>query len=116
MKSKGKYSLVLSVLFMVSSGSQKLNKLKSETVHVYGNCGMCKKTTEAAGYIDRIAQVEWSPKTKMASISYDSAQTTIDEILKRIAAAGYDSDEYRAPDEVYQNLHGCCQYERPTRF
>ncbi len=48
----------------------------------------------------------------MAVITYDSRKTTLNEILKRIADAGYDNDVYRAPDAVYNKLHMCCQYER----
>ena len=48
----------------------------------------------------------------MATLSYDSKKTNQDEILKRIALAGYDSEKYLAPDAVYNNLHGCCQYDR----
>ena len=32
--------------------------------------------------------------------------------MKRIALAGYDSDKFLAPDDVYSKLAGCCQYER----
>jgi hypothetical protein len=34
------------------------------------------------------------------------------EILKRIALAGYDNNEFLAPDDVYANLPECCQYDR----
>ncbi len=43
---------------------------------------------------------------------YNSKNTSKDEILKRIALAGYDSDSFLAPDAVYDNLHGCCKYDR----
>ena len=51
----------------------------------------------------------------MASISYDTKKTNKDEILKRIALVGYDSDAFLAPDDVYNNLHGCCQYDREAK-
>ncbi|PKB00395.1 uncharacterized protein DUF3347 [Flavobacteriaceae bacterium MAR_2009_75] len=56
--------------------------------------------------------VDWNKETKMATISYDSLKTSKDEILKRIALAGYDSDSFLAPDDTYANLPNCCQYER----
>jgi hypothetical protein len=49
----------------------------------------------------------------MANIKYDKSKTSEEAILKRIAAAGYDCDAYKASDEAYSGLHDCCQYKRP---
>jgi hypothetical protein len=48
----------------------------------------------------------------MATLKYDATKTNQDEILKRVALVGYDSDKFLAPNDVYANLHGCCQYDR----
>ena len=76
---------------------------------------MCKSKIETAGTLKKVAKVEWNKDTKMATLTYDSTKTTQDEILKRIALAGYDSDKFLAPDDVYEKLHGCCQYEREAK-
>jgi copper chaperone CopZ len=91
----------------------QIKNQKTDTVKIYGNCGMCKKTIEKAANIKNEAKVEWNVMTKMAVITYDSTKTTLDDILKRIANAGYDSDKFRAPAEVYRKLHKCCKYKRP---
>jgi hypothetical protein len=31
---------------------------------------------------------------------------------KAIAKVGHDTDDVKSTEEDYQNLHGCCQYER----
>jgi len=36
-------------------------------------------------------------------------------IHKKIASVGYDTELETANDEVYNNLHGCCQYERKNK-
>ena len=51
----------------------------------------------------------------MATITYDTTKTNKDEILQRIALVGYDSDKFLAPDDVYNILHGCCQYDRVAK-
>ena len=56
--------------------------------------------------------MDWNKETKFATISYDSLKTSKEEILKRIALAGYDSDTFLAPNDTYSNLPSCCQYER----
>ncbi|MBS4040872.1 MAG: heavy-metal-associated domain-containing protein [Flavobacteriales bacterium] len=116
MKFFNKTITMLSIaLMMLTSCDAQVNNAKTDTVKIYGNCGMCKKTIEKAGNLENIAKVNWNKDTKMATISYDSSKTTLDEILQRIANVGYDSDAFTTPDEVYNNLHGCCQYERPKR-
>lgn len=87
----------------------------TETVKIYGNCGMCEKTIEKAGNMGKIANVDWNADTKMATLTYDAQKTNQNEILKRIALSGYDSDKFLAPDEAYSKLPGCCQYEREAK-
>ena len=115
MKSISKILIVITILLSTVNTFAQIKDAKSETVKIYGNCGMCKTTIEKAGNIKDVASVEWNKDTKMAVLSYDSKKTGQDEILKRIALAGYDSESFRAPDDVYEKLHGCCQYDRPLK-
>ncbi len=99
------------VLLSVTMNAQIKNP-KTETVRISGNCGMCKKTIEKAANSADEAMVVWDKETKIATITYDSKITTKEAILKRIAAAGYDSDAYQATTEAYNDLASCCQYDR----
>lgn len=107
-------SLLVSSLFLTSCGASIKNS-KTETVKIYGNCGMCEEKIESAIYVKKEASGDWDKTTQMATITYDSVKTSLDDILKRVAYVGYDSDQYLAPDEVYTNLHECCQYDRPKK-
>lgn len=107
--------IALVALGSIISGNAQSKNLKTNDVKVYGNCGMCKKTIEKAGNIKGVAKTVWNPETAIATITIDSAKTSVEAVLKKIAAVGYDSDAFRAPDNVYNNLHGCCQYERPSK-
>jgi copper chaperone CopZ len=100
-------------LMFFSSCAAQISNAKTEIIHIYGNCGMCKKTIEKAAFQKGEAKAEWNEDSKMAEITFDTKKTTSDAILKRIAEVGYDSEKYRADDAVYAKLHGCCQYERP---
>jgi copper chaperone CopZ len=88
---------------------------KTATLKIYGNCDMCKETIEKAGNIKKLAKVDWDTATKMATLTYDAQKTTQDAILKRIALAGYDSETFLAPDDVYSKLPECCQYKREAK-
>jgi len=104
--------MVAALMLLSTSIHAQIKNAKIETVKVYGNCGMCETKIEKAGNIKKIANVDWNHDTQMATLTYDATKTNQDEILKRIALVGYDSDKFLAPDDVYNNLHGCCQYER----
>ena len=103
-------------LSMTSVFGQKIKNATTETVKIYGNCGMCEKTIENAGSSKNTASVDWDKDTKMATLTFDAKKTSKDEILKKIALEGYDSDSFLAPDDVYNNLHGCCQYDREAKI
>lgn len=109
-----KIMIAIGVLLSTTSNAQ-IKNAKTESVKIYGNCGMCKTKIEKAGNIKKIAHVDWNQETQMATLTYDATKTNQDEILKRIALVGYDSDQFLAPDDVYNNLHGCCQYDRVAK-
>jgi copper chaperone CopZ len=101
------------VSMLCLSCDAQIKNASVSNVRVYGNCGMCKKRIEKAGNQSGIAQVKWDTDAEMAQITYDGSKTTPEDVLKRIAAAGHDSDQFRADKKVYDALHACCQYARP---
>jgi copper chaperone CopZ len=107
--------IVLALCMLSFSAFAQKTKNTTANFWVAGACGMCETTIETAGNVKKVAKVDWDKDTKIAIITYDSMKTNQDEILKRIALAGYDSDKFLAPDDVYSKLHGCCQYERVTK-
>ncbi len=110
-KSLLKIMIAITVLLSTTINAQTENT-KTEEIKVSGNCGMCKKTIEKAGNIKDVAIVVWNKETQMATLTYDESKTNKEEIAKRIALAGYDSELVKAKDEDYDNLPGCCQYDR----
>ena len=107
--------VAITLLISFTTSHAQIKNAKTETVKIYGNCGMCENTIEKAGTLKKVALVNWDKETKMATLTYDAKKTNQDEILKRIALAGYDSDKFLAPDDVYATLHGCCQYDREAK-
>ena len=104
-------NILLSVFFLAATFSVSA-QTKKDTVKVWGNCGMCKKTIEKAATTAGATAVNWNTETKILSVSYDAKKTTNKKIQQAIAAAGYDTQDETASDEAYNKLHGCCQYER----
>ena len=110
-----KLLMATSLMLSLTACSTQIQNATTKKVKIYGNCGMCEKNIEKAGNLEKIASVDWDKNTKMATITYDAKKTNQDEILKRIALAGYDSDDFLAPDNVYANLPECCQYDRVNK-
>lgn len=107
--------MALLVLLSGAVSNAQIKNATTQTVKIFGNCGMCETTIENAGTINKVAKVDWNKDTSMATLTYDAKQTNQDEILKRIALAGYDNEKFLAPDKAYSNLPGCCQYEREAK-
>ena len=85
---------------------------KTQSIEVNGNCGMCKKNIEKSALAAGAATANWDKKTKFLNISYDPAVSNSAKIQMAVAAAGYDTEDYKASDSAYQKLDECCQYER----
>mgnify|MGYP000898904361 CR=1 FL=1 len=87
---------------------------RTETFHIAGNCAACKQTIEHSGSRKGEATLIWDAESQLATVTYDTTVTTADDVLKRVAYAGYDNERYLAPPEAYAELETCCQYERVT--
>ena len=101
--------LIFSILFSTTTYAQQTVK---ETIKVWGNCGMCKKTIEKAAKEAGAKSASWSEETHSLSVSYSNKKTSSAKIQESIARTGYDTQDLTADSKAYDNLHGCCQYER----
>lgn len=113
MKNIQKFLIALIAFVSLQTLSAQEATSKSTTVKINGNCGMCKKTIEKAAN-QNTAVLDWNSDSKTATLTYNPNKTNVNEVLKRVAAAGYDNEKFRADDAVYEKLHGCCQYTRET--
>ena len=71
--------MVIAVLLSSVNSFAQIKNAKTETVKIYGNCGMCETTIENAGNVKKVAQVDWNKDTKMATLTYDGDKTNQDE-------------------------------------
>ncbi len=103
--------LVFMILGITSVFAQDIKK---EEFIVYGNCGMCEKRIEkAVTDLDGVESADWDREPKMILVSFNSDEVSLEEIHKAIAKAGHDTEDEKTEDEVYDELPGCCKYERP---
>jgi len=80
-------------------------------VKVGGLCDMCKDRIETAALsVKGVESANWEIESQMLHLNFDAAQTNSDEIQKAVAKVGHDTEKYKAPDDVYKDLPGCCLY------
>ncbi len=103
-------SLFLFMYFHASAGGGDVIK---ESFSVKGTCMMCKATIEnSVKSLDGVVSAKWNLIKQKVVVKFDLELISLEEIQKTIAAAGYDTDEFKASDEDYNNLHHCCKYDR----
>lgn len=102
------------VLLVVALGYGQ-DKNKAVNFEVKGNCGMCKSRIEKAAIkIKGVKFASWNSETKQFKAIMDERKCSIEDIKKRIAEVGHDSEGHTAPDNVYENLPECCKYRDPS--
>jgi copper chaperone CopZ len=117
------FSSFLLAALVISCGSEKKEDLtvKTEKISgaevqsyfkVWGNCETCKETIENSVQVDGVSGLNWDVDTKMITLRYDTTKVTLDDLEKKIAAAGYDNVKYKGDDKAYEGLPQCCKYER----
>ncbi len=113
--------ILLLPLFLLSCGNKEDLSVITQSVggsnlrstfKVWGNCEMCKDAIENSLRADGISEANWDMDTKLISVTYDTTQINLDGIEKSIAAVGYDNVKYNGDDKAYENLPGCCKYDR----
>lgn len=104
------------LLFSIFSTSMCIAQgaVKKETLKVWGNCGMCKKVIEKSARTAGATTASWDQDTKELKVSYAANKTNSKKIQQAIAKSGYDTQDFTADNAAYDNLHGCCKYERKT--
>lgn len=103
---------LLIMFFTLQACGTPIKNAVTTTYSISGNCDMCRNTIETAAFKKGEAEAVWSETTKTAEVTFDTTKTSAEDILRRIAYAGYDNEQFLAPDDAYTKLPECCRYER----
>ncbi len=106
--------LLVSIIgISVQAQEKKKNKNAKAEFKVEGNCEMCEKRIEAAAFsVKGVKSADWHADHKDIHLIIDENKCSKEDVAKAIAAVGHDTEYAKADDEVYEELHGCCQYGR----
>lgn len=96
-----------------SQAQEKKNKNAKYNIEVNGNCEQCQKRIQKAAYsVSGVKSAVWNIETHDLSLILNEEKTSIFDVKKAVANVGHDTDEIKSSNEVYENLHSCCKYER----
>ncbi len=110
MKTLSLFAAIIFSLFSINTSTAQTTK--TETIKVWGNCGMCKTTIEKSAKKAGAKTADWNEDSKELKVSYAVNKTSSAKIQESIAKSGYDTQDFTAIQTAYDNLHGCCKYDR----
>jgi len=103
-----------SILFLTMGSFQMAGAQTavSDSIIVNGNCGMCKTAIEKSAIAAGATNAFWDRKAKVLKVEFNTDKTSNETIQKAVAATGYDTEKFTAPDDAYAKLPECCLYDR----
>jgi len=105
--------MMLLFVTLSAQAQDKKNKNAKYDIEINGNCEMCKKRIEKAAFsVKGVKSAEWHIDDHMLHLILNEEKSSLSDVKKAIAKVGHDSEDVKATDEDYNNLHGCCLYER----
>ncbi len=105
--------MLLLFVALSAQAQEKSNKNAKYSFEVNGSCEMCKKRIEKASFsVNGVKTANWDQDSHQLDIILNETKSSVADVKKAIALAGYDNDEFLAPTDSYNNLPDCCQYER----
>ncbi|MDQ8143893.1 TonB-dependent receptor domain-containing protein [Chryseobacterium sp. CFS15] len=99
------------LLFTTFISAQNLSKSQFK---VKGNCEMCKERIETTAKKAGAQSARYSIDLQTLTLEM-SEKVSPEDILKKVAEAGHDNEKFKASDETYEKLPGCCHYDRDLK-
>jgi len=102
----------LAILFLLLTSFTFPKKTETTSFFVNADCPMCEERIEAACDIKGVVNADYNLDSYTLTVSYKPAKISIEQIHAAIAGAGYDTSMAKATEDNYNQLPGCCQYDR----
>lgn len=105
--------VVVALISLSVTAQEKKNKNAKYNIEVNGNCDQCKKRIEKAAFsVPGVKSAVWHMDDHTLHLIINEEKTSLAEVEKAIAKVGHDTENVKATDADYENLHHCCKYER----
>ena len=108
--------MMLLLVALSTQAQDKKSKNAKHTIIVNGNCEQCQKRIQKAAFsVAGVKSASWSIETHNLVLTINEEKTTVAAVKKAVAKVGHDTDSEKASDAVYDQLPGCCQYQRKEK-
>lgn len=105
--------MMLLLITVSTQAQEKKNKNAKYDVEVNGNCDQCKKRIEKAAYsVSGVKSADWNIEDHTLHLILNEQKSSVADVKSAIAKVGHDTDDVKALEADYQQLHTCCKYER----
>ena len=104
--------ILLSLAFALTATFAQAQRAEL-TFGVDGLCGMCENRIETAFDQKGIVVADYDLGTKKIHVVYKAKKWNEESLHKLATNVGHDTDKYKATEEAYANMHGCCKYRDP---
>lgn len=105
--------LIISLLGFTVQAQEKKNKNAKYDLEVNGSCDQCKKRIEKAAYsVSGVKSADWNMDDHTLHLILNEQKSSLTDVKNAIAKVGHDTDDVKATDADYEQLHVCCKYER----
>jgi len=104
-------SKIILGIFLLSAQIIFAQNLSKNTFRVKGNCEMCKARIESTALKAGAEYAEYSIDSQTLTLETANSTST-DDILKKVSEAGHDNEKFKASEQAYESLPGCCHYNR----
>lgn len=105
--------LIISLLGFTVQAQEKKNKNAKYDLEVNGSCDQCKKRIEKAAYsVSGVKSADWNIDDHTLHLILNEQKSSLTDVKNAIAKVGHDTDDVKATDADYEQLHVCCKYER----
>lgn len=105
--------MMLLLVTLSAQAQEKKNKNAKYNVEVNGNCDQCKKRIEKAAYsVSGVKSANWNMDDHKLHLIMNEQKSSLVDVKNAVAKVGHDTDDVKASEADYQQLHSCCKYER----
>jgi mercuric ion binding protein len=105
--------MMLLIVTLFAQAQEVKYKNAKHTIIVNGNCEQCQRRIQKAAFsVNGVKSANWSIETQNLVFTINEEKATVADVKKAIAKVGHDTDDFKATQEDYDNLHSCCKYDR----
>ena len=102
--------LMLAVILAAMPANSQDKKNETIKIKTSAVCDMCKESIEQGlAYEKGVKNATLDLDTKICTVTYNPAKTTVADIRKAISKLGYDADDVPADKAAYAKLPSCCK-------